>query len=191
MKTIDITRNVRGALSLEQCDIIAALAAKVPAKGSILDICPGEGRSTVVLSTHIGPTKGICIYSVDTHITDPRSERALTEGTLNPFLSNLRTYQCMAPVVPVLAPPSRAVLMLNKRSVNLCVVQVPASHIDPAEGLRAGIEAAQHVVRKDGRVVVAIPDSVSPSTVTAQFGRDYKQVHQCAGLVVFLYQPNS
>lgn len=187
MTILDITRNVRGDLSEAQCTILRDLAAKVTTKGSILDLCPGEGRSTVIMATAVKDK--VRLFAVDTHVTNPRPNTPVSEGSLYPFLTNLQAFKCRGSVVPIIGSVEDVRRVFGKRSINLCVIQTPVEHIDPPTATQAAIEAAKHVVRKGGKVAVMIPAGTNPGPITSQFKKDFTCVVDTPEAQVFEYLP--
>lgn len=180
----DILRNVRGNLSEDQCNLLARLVEDLSPGETILDLYPGEGKSTVVLSSALGTKRGK-IYSIDTHILNPRSDRGVEEGSLKTFLANLRTFRAGASVIPIIASVDAVSGLLNKKSVNLVVVQIPTEHIDAGGLLRACIQTGQYTLRKGGKIAVLMPPGTDHAGVLLQFKGSFTLRHECPGMLVF------
>lgn len=152
----DVVRNVQGNIGLDACRILFNMVDDIPKDGVILDICSGYGRSTIVMAKALetwGKTEA-SIISVDSHITDPLSERAYEKGSLLPFLAHLRRFKVMSRVSPLLIGAHAISKILNKKSANLVVVQTPVVHSNFEAVLSLGIQQAQFAIRKDGRITV-------------------------------------
>lgn len=158
-----ILSKVPGNLSRLACGELTARAAQVPDDGLILDLCPGAGRSTVVLAASLeaeenGSAK---VLAVDTHVTNPLSSTPQEEGTLCAFLHNLRTFRLLHRVTPIIDSIGVVPQIFNKRSANLVIVQVPNTTFNTEDTLAQAIEVAQFAVRKNGKIVVVCPFGIS------------------------------
>lgn len=179
MTITDITRNVRGTLSQESCALLQSLAQGLPENGAVLDVYPGDGLSTVSMVLGLAEDRnGVRIYALDP---------ALPTG----LLSSLKMFQCREVVTPIMGYPEVAVALMNKRSMNLVVVQSPAEHVDPRSALVESITTAKYTVRKNGRVVISIPETVPVDWVRKQFPAEFVIMEGLGSdsLVVFEYRP--
>lgn len=178
----DILRIVNGQLSVAHGTLLEKLIKEMPSGGSVLDLYPGEGRSTIIMaSTMERLKKSGRIFAVDTHITNPRSDRGIEEGTLGPFMINLRSFKCSGRVTPIIGSAGDLDGLLNKKSVNLCCIQIPDNHTDPQALLNQLIGIAKNVIRKGGQIAVASQLKLHGK----EFGADYSTSHKLDGLVVF------
>lgn len=159
----NILRHVPGTLSAASCLTLCKLVKGVAKDSLILDLSPGEGRSTVVLGTAVEwyDKAEAAIVAVDSHITNPASDRPFEEGTLMRMLTHLRTFRVLKRVIPLVKGPGAVSLLLNKKSVNLAVVQVPTAHVDFRQALETGIGEAQFAIRKGGKIVVICSNDVN------------------------------
>lgn len=151
----DILRQVSGEISEAACYELETLVKGLPSDALVLDLLPGYGRSTVVLSTAIlTHGKSAKILAVDTHIRNPRSARAFEEGTFSVFRASLRTFLCQSPVIPILSPLDQVESFLSKRSINLAVVQVPRDNPEPQHTLALQMKLASYTLRAGGFIAV-------------------------------------
>lgn len=159
----NILRHVPGTLSAASCQILYKLVKSVPKDGLILDLSPGEGRSTVVMGAALEfyEKEDAAVVAVDSHITNPASDRPFEEGTLMRMLTHLRTFRVLKRVIPLVKGPQAVSLLLNKRAVALAVVQVPTAHVDFRQALETGIGEAQFAIRKGGKIVVVCSNDVN------------------------------
>lgn len=162
-RVTDIISQVQGTLTLSACEHIYHHTKDVPDKGVILDLCCGVGRSTVLLGMGLGDN-GIAqprIISVDTHVTNPLSTAPYSEGTLMSFLHNVRHWNLQDVVCPVISPPDAVHTLVNKRSINMAVVQSPVTqqHEFCGDALVDNLQLALHCMRQKGHIVVCCSNS--------------------------------
>lgn len=191
----NVLRTVRGRLSFNMCEILWALVQSLPEDALILDICPGDGQSTVILAkaAEAGNKAGIRVVAVDSHITDPLSQRPHETGTLLNFLAHLRLFNVTGRVTALVAAPSIISVLLNKRSINLALVQVPTSHLDYGEALYLGIQQAQFAIRKGGVIVVPGSDTnqaVFEAVTDSVFGSDFEMTTATPSLRAYTHKGN-
>jgi len=149
-------RLIRSNLSLAACQEIFELAKEVPKDGSVFDLHPGEGLSTVVAALGIQSSDftGTSVVSVDSHIVNPLSSRAIEEGSLMSYMAHLRQFGVMGKVCPVLFDVGSLSKVFPKKSASLVVVQVPDDNIDFNLALTSAIHQALHILRTKGKVIV-------------------------------------
>ena len=178
-----ILSKVSGNLSRSVCDELTARAAQVPDDGLILDLCPGAGRSTVVLAASLeaeenGSAK---VLAVDTHVTNPLSSTPQEEGTLCAFLQNLRAFRLLHRVTPIIDSIGIVPQIFNKRSANLVVVQVPNTTFNIEDSLAQAVEVAQFAVRKNGKIVVVCPAGIAPENFRRFVASRFTEGFECRG----------
>lgn len=192
LTTLDlILSKVPGSISRETCEVLTERAAAVPDDGLILDLCPGAGRSTVVLSTSLETEENTSakVLAVDTHITNPLSSTPQEDGTLGQFFHNLRQFRVLHRVTPIVDSIGVIPQIFNKRSANLVVVQCPLAILNVDDTMHLAIEVAQFSVRKNGKIIVICPGSVDFSDfsrfVSSRFTEGFDLVSKTDQVLVY------
>ncbi len=191
-----IFRMVSGRLSISTCHLLSDLVEELPDAGVVLDLYCNEGLSTVVLASsmdYYGKSQATVI-AVDTHITNPRSDTPHEDGTIMKHLKNLRSFRVLHRVTPIVTSVSFIYKLLNKRSVNLVVVQVPVNSATMMDSLLPEIQLGQEVIRNGGKIVVCCPnqtmqqafeENVSRCFISKDFllvvNRPEVKVYECVG----------
>lgn len=184
-----IQRMVHGSLSLNVCQLLSDLIEELPDSGSVLDLYCGAGLSTVLLASSMDyyGKNSATILSVDTHISNPLSDTPHVDGTILTHLKNLRSFRVLNRVTTVIATTGMIGKLLNKKSVNLVVMQVP-----DMDSMLYDIQLSQEVIRNGGKIVVChaapTPNAEFPERVNRCFlSKDFTcvidmpdaQVYQC------------
>lgn len=173
----DVLRQVPGNLSADACRVLYNLIEQdLPKDGVILHLNCGQGRGTVVAGKALEMTDkpDATILAVDTHITNPLSNKPHETGSLLPFLSYLRMFKVMGRVMPLVSGVSAVTKLLNKKSANMVIVQVPMDHVDFGDALRAAIEAAQFAIRTSGQIIVFGSESEIENITDERFKSGFK-----------------
>ena len=160
MELDSICRMVSGKLSTNTCQLLSDLVAELPDAGVVLDLYCSEGLSTVILAAsmdYYGKSQATVI-AVDTHVTNPISDTPHEDGTIMKHLKNLRNFRVLHRVTPIVTPVSFITKLLNKRSVNLVVVQVPVNSAAMMDSLLPEVQLGQEVIRNGGKIVVCCPN---------------------------------
>lgn len=176
----DILRQVSGEVPEDACVELDTLVKGLPDKSLVLDLLPGHGRSSVVLASAMRRYgKDAHILAIDTHIRNPRSNRAFEEGTFSVFQASKRTFTCAEYIIPVLSPLNVVESFLTKRSANLVVVQVPRGDSDPIGTLGIALKLAAYTIRSGGFIAICpgTPDIILP--------QEFDRVDKYTALAVF------
>lgn len=143
----DVVNMVSGDIPLEQCEALYDIARELPEEAVILDLFPGRGRSSIVsaLGMRDANLNG-SLFALDPHLP-------YKDGSLGPFLESINRYSLAGAIVPIIGQLSAVTKVLNKKSANLVIVQVPkhAGFID--DFLSSSLEAARYVLRVKGRII--------------------------------------
>jgi hypothetical protein len=153
----DVLRMVPGTLPADACRVVYNLIEQdLPRDGVILDLNCGQGRSTVLAARALQMTdkEEAMILSVDSHVINPLADRPHETGSLLPFLTHLRLFKVISRVMPLVYGVSAVTKLLNKKSANLVLIQLPMFHGDANAALREAIDAAQFSIRTGGKIVV-------------------------------------
>jgi hypothetical protein len=185
-----IIQTVNGTLSSSVCKRLVVLAQEVPDDGVILDLYCGEGRSTVVMATALAVHAGnVKIVALDTHITDPLSMTPYEDGTMARFYAHLRRFNITNRVIPLTTVAENIPYLLNRRSINLVVIQAPACAFVVEDAFETCIEVAQYVVRKLGRIVLIRPAHIETNVfrgfISDRFNRDFNLIEEKNGLIIY------
>lgn len=157
MISTSFLNRVGGTLSLRSCEVIASVASSVPDDGVILDLNCGEGRSTLSMALALDSVgaDSVSILAVDTHIINPLSQTPHEDGTVLKLLKNLRVYQALHRVVPMVMPISGVTKVLYKKCANAVVFQAPIADLTV---VTQGLETAAFALRAKGSIVVCLPN---------------------------------
>lgn len=188
-----ILSKVPGNISRDVCNELTRRVASVPDDGLILDLCPGAGRSTVILAAALeaeenGSAK---VLSVDTHVTNPLSTAFQEDGTLFAFFRHLRFFHLLHRVTPIIDSIGIVTQIFNKRSANLVIVQVPNTALNIEDSLTQAIEVAQFAVRKNGKIVVVCPCGIAYENfvrfVASRFTEGFELLEGCNEVQTYEY----
>lgn len=187
----NVIARVNGNLKPETCEVLAKLAGSVPSGGTILDLNCGEGRSTICMALALRQvSKEATILAIDSHITDPISETPYQDGTVMRFLLNLRKFEVMQQVVPVVAPAYN-LGFINKRSANLVIIQSPATSRSAwnEDALEQSMAIAKYALRKGGIIAACCPADVHWTAFLSFTKRHFTNAECCtAGPKIKIYE---
>jgi hypothetical protein len=186
-----ILSKVGGSITRVGLQELVLRANEVPEVGLVLDLSPGEGRSSIAIATALEEcdNNSAKVISVDTHVTNPLSKTAQEEGTLALFFRHAREFRVLHRITTIVDSIGVIPQIFNKRSANLVVVQVSALTLNIEDGLDLAIKVAQFAVRRSGRIIIIAPPQADPSGfsrfVASRFTEGFKALADTSEYKVF------
>lgn len=175
-QTIDsIVRQVEGNLTYEDCATLWEIVEELPSEAIILDINAGGGRSTVLLSKALQGSPATILS-----LTDNKS--------FNGHTHHRSSFGCGSEVVPILAGIDHLKPVLNKRSANLIVLQLPPHNDDNLSTIERLAPFLSATVRSGGSIVVICPTGGFIDFLAEQLSKDITLSHRTDRLAVFVYE---